>query len=200
MTESGLPQRAFIDESFRWTHDDKGVYLLSAVTITSDVEGDVRHRLRACPPGRAKRLHWRDDSRKIRTKGLTVLADHNLNLTGLTVLTVEVNKGRQEKARQHALWSLVHTMHERDVHELVFEGRQRKQDEKDAKTLADIYRLPRLRSCCRFSVGRPLDEPLLWLPDYLAGAMGEQWIGGDHRYAELLPEELVDVIQLQPVR
>ena len=191
-----MAQRAFVDESYRAVDGDRGVYLLSLVTVAADVEEGVRDRLRRCPPGRAARLHWREDSREVRHRGLAVLADDQHRLSGLTVLTVEVARRRQERARQHALWNAVHAMHERDVHDLVFEGRQRRQDARDAKTLANIYRLPRLRDCCRHSVGRPLDEPLLWLPDYLAGAVGERWIGGDGRYADSLPEALVDVIDL----
>jgi hypothetical protein len=190
--------RSFVDESFRQQSSAMGIYLFAAVTIASEDEDDIRTRLRRALPGRLPRFHWRDDRNEVRERALEVM--RSTRLQGLTVYRLSVPRSSDERARQHALWNLVAEMRDRHVHDLVFEARERSQNQKDEKTLHQITKAGIAGPTFRYAFSRPLDEPLLWLPDYLAGACGTFLCDGNDRYVKSLPEALVEQRELPPLR
>lgn len=193
-----VTQRAFVDESFRGDGQGAGVYLVAAVTVRADAEEDLREHLRRAVPGRVRRLHWRDDRPAVRRRGLAVMRGGEL--AGLTLYRMDVPRGRQERARQHALWNLVAHLRARDVDDVILEARERGQNRKDERTLKSISQASVSAADFRYAFSRPLDEPLLWLPDYLAGAYGEAVrAGGDRSYLATLPDGLVEGVELPPV-
>jgi hypothetical protein len=191
--------RAFVDESFRLDGTGRsGAYLFAAVTVAADREDELRVRLKHALPGRLTRFHWRKDRDEIRQRALEVM--RTSDILGLTVYRLGVSVSAAERARQHALWNLVQYLRETDVHDLVFEARERRQNAKDERTLHSISRTTVSSDRFRYSFSRPLDEPLLWLPDYLAGACGEALrSGGSDRYVASLPDELVEQRELPPL-
>lgn len=69
----------------------------------------------------------------------------------------------------------------------------------DKITLGAISKAGLAGPSFRYSFARPLDEPPLWLPDYLAGAMGLLLHDGDERHAVELPgAETVEIPPLKP--
>jgi len=193
-----LQVRAFVDESFRARSDGTGVYLFAAVTVAPEQEEEIRDRLRRALPGRMERFHWREDRDPVRERGLAVM--RAAELVGLSVYRLDVPRTASERARQHAMWNLVEIMRSRDVHDLVFEARERSQNKKDERTLHSISRARVSANVFRYAFARPLEEPLLWLADYLAGAIGEQLRdGGNGRFLESLPDELLDRHELPPL-
>lgn len=189
--------RAFIDESYRQDLSGAGAYLFSAVTIEADVEEEVRERLTRALPGRVRRFHWRRDSPDVRRRCLEVI--ERVELLGVTLLQLYVEPAVSERVRQHMLWSLAFAMLDRGVSDLVFEARERSQNRRDEQTLGNIVCTPAAKGL-RYTFARPLDEPLLWLPDYLAGAHGADLLDGDGQWIGLLPATMVEVIRVPPHR
>lgn len=189
--------RAYIDESFRGD-DGNGCYLFAAVILAAQHEEDARDALRKALPGRLSRLHWRVDQRGLRAKGIKVLS--SLPLQGLVLYRLEVERKSAERARQHAMWNLIAELGRRDVHDAVFEAREPGQNKKDQKTLHAISRAGVAGPGFRYTFTRPHDEPLLWLPDYLAGAAGEYLHTGSGRYLGMLPAALLERVEMPPLR
>ena len=183
--------RAFVDESFRRDRSGAGVYLFAAVTVAAEHEDEIRVRLEHALPGRLERFHWRKDREEVRNRALDVM--RSVEIVGLTVFQRGVPEAAAERARHHALWNLVQCMRDANVHDLVFEARERSQNNKDMRTLHSISRSKVSSERFRYAFNRPLDEPLLWLPDYLAGVCGEALrAGGTDAYLRSLPDALTE--------
>jgi hypothetical protein len=157
--------------------------------VIDDREEEIRERLRRALPGRLKRFHWRDDRDLVRERALAIM--RTADLAGLTVYRSRVGTRASERVRQHGLWNLVAWLRDRNVDDVLFEARERGQTAKDEATLHQISRSSVSSNDFRYAFIRPFDEPLVWLPDYLAGAYGESLrTGGTDRYVETLPEAL----------
>lgn len=167
------------------------------MTIAANHEQPARRRLRRGLPAGLVRLHWHDDRQAVRAAGLQLIA--GLPLEGLSVYRIGVARPDTERARQHALWNLVVALRDRGVHEVVFEARERTQNRRDQATLAAINKAGVAGSAFRYSFARPLDEPLLWPADYLAGACGHALHHGDESYQQQLPDKLLEARQLPPL-
>lgn len=188
--------RAFVDESFRPTRSGLGIYLFAVVVLAAVDEQPLRDRLRRWLPGRARRFHWHDDRDAVRERATRVLCA--APASSLVLLRRDVPQQLQERARQHALWNLVVELRDRDIHDVTLEARERRQDDHDKRNLAAIVKAGIAGSGFRYAFARPLDEPLLWLPDTLAGLAGSiqttspaptpAW--ARDLYAEISPEQI----------
>ena len=189
---------AYIDESYRRLRAaEVGTYLFAAVTLRAEDEGPVRDRMRSLG-GRAGFLHWTEERPGPRREVLDVVA--RLPINGLTVYVSQVPPTRIERARQHSLWQLTAELRDRDVHDLTFEARERQMNKRDTATLANIAKTKVSGRGFKYRFVGKLDEPLLWIADYLAGAAGERVCGGDPSYLARLPDGLVAVIPIPPYR
>ncbi len=98
------------------------------------------------------------------------------------------------------MWNLIERRRDQDVHDLVFEARERGQDKIDKRTLHSISRARVSSEQFGYSFSRPLDEPLLWRPDYLVAACGEALRAGGHdHYLNSLPGRPVAQHELPPL-
>jgi hypothetical protein len=156
---------AYVDESMLVA---RGLYLMAAVLVAPHQADRYRADLRGLLFRRQPRLHWRDEEHKRRCQVIEAVAA--LRPAGIVVVGTGMDSKRQERARrkcmEHLLWELGH----RAVVEVCFESRNRVLDAADKK-LIDILRIrnaisPRLRAVWLPAV----EEPLIWLPDIVAGA------------------------------
>ena len=83
-------------------------------------------------------------------------------------------------------------------HELTLEARERRQDDRDKRNLAAIVKAGITGETFRYTFARPLDEPLLWLPDTLAGMAGTRWSSSPGR-TNGLHTDLFEEIALPPL-
>jgi hypothetical protein len=88
--------------------------------------------------------------------------------------------------------------HQIGVTEVVFESREEHNDRKDARTIGHAQRGKRASAQLVYSFRRPLEDPLLWVADALAGASSAHVAGEDVRYLEALPEGLIRIINVAP--
>ncbi len=160
--------RVYIDESIR---SDAGLYLFGAVCIEPSSEVPIRRALLAALPSGIRRFHWRHDSRQHRLAILRLL--EHVPATSIVLFQAGIDPRKAERHRQHLLWNLAATLdREFGVNDLVFESRETSQNAKDARTLRGISQTGVAGPDFRYTFARPLDEPLLWLPDTIAGACG----------------------------
>lgn len=133
----------------------------------------------------------------MRRRLVSVIA--SVKVTGVTLYQPGVEPGRAERARQHMLWSLTFVLLQRGVSDLVLEARERQLNRRDQTTLAAISRTP-AASGLRYTFARPLDEPLLWLPDYLVAMHGTARFDGKSTWLGRLPPDLREVIEVSSRR
>lgn len=76
---------------------------------------------------------------------------------------------------------------------MVIESRQEHNDRKDRREILGAQRAGVASEGLRYRHARPKDEPLLWLPDALAGAIGTSIADGDQELLRLLPHALCNL-------
>lgn len=96
-----------------------------------------------------------------------------------------VSPRRQERARALCLHRLPWDATGLGITELVFESRQARNDQKDRQTILRAQKAGRAPAELTYPFERPSAEPLLWLPDAVAGAVAAG-LTGDAGYLERL--------------
>ncbi len=124
--------------------------------------------LREALPQRQPRFHWRAESTQRRVAVAKIVSD--LTLPGLVVVTSPIDPRRQERARRVGLTRLLWELEQRQVLDVLFESRQRTADNADRSHIGTCQQAGHVTRQLRYGFGQPLAEPLLWLPDLLAGA------------------------------
>ena len=171
---------AYVDESLRV---QAGLYVLAAV-IVADAQADRdREALRALLHRGQQRLHWRDENSTRRA--LLVSAVRQLPRTGAVVIATGVAPRRQERARRKCIERLLTELARRRVPTVVFERRHAELDARDRAMVAALRRQQSVPAWLRVSWVAATDEPLLWLPDIVAGAASLA-AAGDATYWEEL--------------
>lgn len=187
--------RAYIDESIRAT---AGLYLFGAVCIEPPSEVPVRQALLGALPSGSSRFHWRLDSRRHRLAILRLLAE--VPATSIVLFQAGIDPRKAERHRQHLLWNLAATLDkEFGVNDLVFESRETSQNAKDARTLRSISRADVAGPDFRYTFARPLDEPLLWLPDTIAGACGTSFTEPGGKMTGFCEQNVAAIIEVPPL-
>ena len=187
--------RAYVDESIRTV---SGFYLFGAVCIEPVNEDPIRRSLLSALPRKQRRFHWRSDSQKQRVAILRLLVD--TPTVSMVVYQSRIEPRRAERHRQHLLWNLVASLHQvSDVNDIVFESRESSQNTRDAQTLHSISRAGIAGLGFRYTFARPLDEPLLWLPDAIAGACGHSITDSHGEIADLCNQCVSTIIEVPPL-
>ena len=170
---------AYVDESIR---PIAGVYLLAAACV-ADVEiAEVRATAAQLAPPQ-QRFHWRDEKPPSRMKAVGLVG--GLPALHLVVVGAPIDPRRQERARRHCLRRLLYELDEAGVSLVRMESRGRRLDTLDLQAV-NVMRIQRvIGSALMVDHTQPGSEPLLWLPDIVAGAVGGQLDGKDS-YAEEL--------------
>lgn len=159
--------RAYIDESGRVA--EPGLYVLAAVVVRPDHADDVRATLRAGVRHASRPFHWRlEEHADQESLAKTVGA---LGLVSVVAIATPVDKHRPERARKLCLVQLLWELQRRNVTDVLFESRRSAQDQEDKKLIAAAIRSQQLEPGLAYGFGYPSSEPLLWLPDLVAGAV-----------------------------
>lgn len=184
---SDQPRTALVDESFRRAADGRGYYLMAAAIVPDTHRAQITHQLRKTLPSGQKRWHFRDESDASRRKFVGQIAEL-ADLGVAAVVTVKEARYQGEHPRVRCLWGLSGALEEAGgVDAIVLESRQESQDRKDRRELENIKRAHLLERTT-YRHDRPMEEPLLWLPDAIAGAVGLHIVEGQHELFGLLPD------------
>ena len=162
----------YVDESERHS------YLLCALLVGKDVHR-LRTSVRALRRPGQRRFHFSKEGDSRRRAILSALTD-------LEVLT-RIYRSSADLGREACLAALIDDVLTIGAQQVILESRS-EQDRVDEVVIMSTLRAS--GSTLTFRHVHPHDEPLLWVPDAIAWAIGK---GGDwRRRAEPLVEKLVD--------
>lgn len=163
-------RRAWVDESIRTQGVPTPTYLLGAALTTPAEEPTVSNELtRLAPAGR--KLHWHDLGRDGKADVVRLLAA--LGLRSLVVIATPMVNIRQEYARGTCVDRLLRELSDRGVEQVTFESRSASQDKKDQRRVDGLRNDHAIRPSLRVEWAVGANEPLLWAPDLILGAVGD---------------------------
>lgn len=180
------PFSAYVDESMLLT---RGIYLMAAVLVAPHQADRYRADLRGLLFRRQPRLHWRDENDKRRTQIVEAVAA--LQPVGIVVVGAGLNPKRQERARRKCMECLLWEMGDHHVVDVVFERRDSELDERDHELAIVLKGRHAIPPRLRLSWCSPMLEPLLWLPDIVAGAKALAERGDPRFWSQLEANMLV---------
>lgn len=185
------PFRAYVDESLRLSAH---LYLMAAVFVDGDRAESHRAVLRGLLRRRQRRLHWRDEDDRRRAALIAAVAE--LRPRGIVVIGAGMDPRHQERARRKCMERLLWNLDERGVADAVFEQRNSDMDRRDREMVATLRGRWVIRTRLRVSWENPVVEPLLWLPDLIAGAVSMAEAGNERHWKEVGGRFCVDRLRL----
>ncbi|MBB5787421.1 hypothetical protein [Jiangella mangrovi] len=161
-----MPLHAFADESIRTSAN---VYVLAALLIDEADMTSVRVEARLLGKGSQPRFHWRDQVPADRRKAAAFVL--GLRLNHLVVVGAGIDPRRQERARRKCLHELLTQLENQGVEHAWLESRDPVSDGRDIAAVR-AFRAAHLISEIRVEHEHAVNEPLLWVADLVAGAVG----------------------------
>lgn len=173
---------AYVDES---EPSSGQTYLLACALVRADHAESVRTRLVGARRRGERKVHWHDRLPAERPPLAGLVA--GLPVRHLLVVRDdcrdEPSERRRRKCLEHLLW-ILDSAH--DVGSVTLEARQSRQNAGDLQLLKVMRSARIIRSGLRMHHVAGPQEPLLWIPDVVAGAFSAGR-GGDRRaYAPLV--------------
>jgi hypothetical protein len=177
--------KAYVDES---AHVAAGLCLVGVAVLDENAEYEVLTALLDALPNGATRLHWNKDSDAVRSKAVDILAEYTHHCR--VYLSYFDDSKRSEKARETCLNHMFSDIGGRPYVEMILDQRTKHQDTRDLMLWTN--------HCKRLSLPNPplvrhdgtTTEPLLWLADALAGAVGDHLVKGNKTYVQTLAHKL----------
>jgi hypothetical protein len=188
----GSTLHAWIDESMQYLTGSGGLYVLAAVVADPARCDQDRDQLAAIKPKGATKLHWRDESPVRQRKIAAMIADIDVHAT--VVVGTRMNQAKQERARSQCLQRLLVELDQQGVSQAWIETRTVSLNRKDAATVDHMRGSRSLSRGLRVDVQDPGIEPMLWIPDAVAGAVGASLRGADD-YLQIMAQ-VVDTIEI----
>jgi hypothetical protein len=171
---------AWLDESM---HVKAGLYLLAAAVCEPDCQ-PIRDTLRSLLDDGQPRLHWSNESPERRQKISATVA--TIDMAAVVVIGTPLPKRNQERARAVCMESMLVHLHSMGVENVLFEQRDQAGNARDGRIVDSIRGKSLIPVRMRVDWGRPLEEPMLWLPDVVAGAAGADRVHGIPEYLETI--------------
>jgi hypothetical protein len=174
---------AYADESARFTSaGSRGCYVIAAVVVA---DGDAQKFRDVMAPlaHRPKGFHWAEADKAQRHEAVEAI----LSVPSLHVVSVAapLDNARQERARRLCLERLLFELESAGVDHVYLERRTEILNQKD-RDVVDGFRARRVIAHIRIDHAPPANEPLLWVPDVVAGAIGLDAVGRGSEYWQML--------------
>jgi len=179
----GYALHPWVDESMH-VDGDNGLYILAAVVCAADGCDLIRDALRELLDEGQRKLHWSAESPERRERIIGVVAE--VDMAPVVVIGAPLAKKKQERARAVCMETLVMHLAAMDVTHVLLEGRTPSLNNRDMKLIRAIRGKKLVPTEMRIDVGRPLAEPMLWVPDIVAGAAGADRVHGNPQYLDLI--------------
>jgi hypothetical protein len=152
-----------------------GTYTMAAVITDSARCDELRRELAGLSIKPGVRLHWVGES--VKRRDLIAEAIAQMDIAAILTVGTPMERSRQERARRCCLEQLLYELDQFGVSQAWLESRTAAQDRRDLQ-LVDSARRKRLISHeLQVRFARPTGEPMLWLPDAVAGAMSASVLG-----------------------
>ena len=121
-----------------------------------------------------------------------------LDVLHLVVVGIGLTSSRQERGRRLCLRRLLWELGESGVEQVWIESRTPSLNAADTAAVAAMRARREISHKLRISFTYPSGEPLVWIPDIVAGAVGAAQADGDEQYERLLaPLLAVHMIELR---
>lgn len=166
-----LAMLAYVDESYK-REGLEGTYLLGATLLAEEQRERVSSIMLGYKPPRANKLHYVDLGRVAQAKVLQGIG--LLPVSTIVVIADRTHYKKQERARRKCLEILLPILEEGGVDVALLERRNVAQDGKDVQ-LAKAMRVKRAINHLMIEHVAGEDEPLLWIPDQVLGALRDVW-------------------------
>lgn len=164
--ESDFTLHAWIDESI---HAAAGYIVAATIAAPAACEAH-RDAVRAAAPSSRRRMHWREEESKDRLRIAEALGQ--LDVAHTIVVASPIDPRKPERARRKCLELLFLELEALGVTQAWLETRT------DALNRRDLFLVDALRGAgtltgaLHVDFGDPNVEPMLWIPDAIAGAFG----------------------------
>ncbi|MFI7482489.1 hypothetical protein ACH9EU_08720 [Kocuria sp. M1R5S2] len=162
---------AWVDESMRQKAAPAPLYLLGAVVADPAQCDPAREQLRDILPKGAPKLHWSDMVDREKTRATAVVT--SFDIAHLVVVGAPLDHRKQERARAHCMERLYWELGQMGVTTAFLEAREKSQRKKDLQLVDALRGKGTMPAGLRVEIGFPRDEPMLWIPDQVLGAMGD---------------------------
>lgn len=173
---------AWVDESMR-VIGDEGDYILAAGVGDPRALDPTRDALRALLKGRQARLHWHTENDRRRIA--LAAAVGRFDLASIVVVGTPMMRSKQERARRKCLERLLHELDQLGVERVYTEARTPRLNSRDQRMI-DVLRIRGvIGPSIRVETGRPTEEPMLWVPDIVAGVVAASRVGDNGLLAHL---------------
>lgn len=169
---SAPPLHAWVDESMHTTGGAlaEGIYLLAATIADPASCEPARDVLRGLRPGQAPRLRWRDSDQRSRRRISKAAAE--LDLLHTVVIGTPLDQHRQERARRLCMQRLLYELSELGVSHVWIENRTQSLNRRDMQMIDALRSTRAIPDSLTLDFAMPSVEPMLWVPDIVAGAVG----------------------------
>ncbi|MEV5705631.1 hypothetical protein [Actinoallomurus sp. NPDC052274] len=160
---------AFVDESESNRKLDPDVYILVASIMEPNARWPVREAVASLRlPGQHK-VHWYHESDKRRR--LLIETVMSLEVLHLAVVRIGTAGETSERRRRKCMERLFFELSGMGVRNIVFEAREARQNRNDLNLVRALRARQEISPDIRVDHESGPEEPLLWLPDVVAGAV-----------------------------
>jgi hypothetical protein len=156
-----------VDESGRTA--EPGLYVLAAVVVHAEQAEDVREVLRSGRRHQHRPFHWRMEEHDDQEAMAKLVG--TIDLVSVVAVATPVDKHRTERARRLCMTQLLWELLRRNVTDVLFESRRPAQDREDQAHILHATQAQHLEPGLVYAFDHARNEPLLWLPDLVAGAV-----------------------------
>lgn len=178
-----MSYRAYIDESEVTPRSGEAAYVIAATFIAEADRDDVRERMIRLKPSHLKKLHWYEEPPPRRAKLVAEVAGFEA-LHQVVVRWCGVDEST-ERRRRLCLEVLLRELDTAGITQATIEARESKQNQRERLWVNDLRSARRISRRIRVDHVAGPAEPLLWIPDVVAGAVGDHLKGDDQHILTL---------------
>ena len=176
---------AWVDESIHTPAPDSvGMYVLACVVADPSGCEQPRQALRDLVPKGRARLHWRDEGEPLRRKITAAIVA--CDFASVVVVGVELDPGNQERPRRKCMKRLLFELDQMGVSQVWLESRTQTLNRQDMFLVERLRGERAIGKGLRVDIGLPSFEPMLWVPDAIAGAVAAARKGGETEHRATL--------------
>ncbi len=168
---------AWVDESTRMRGSGTSIYVLAATVLEVEQADDARRVVQAIRLPGLSFLHWHEESRDRRRQITAAIAE--LDTLHTVVVGAPVDTTKPEKARAACLVRLAAELAGLGVQHMLFEGRTALQNRRDVAIIAELRSRRTIPERFAVDFAGKGDDPMLWIADIIAGAVGASLTGTD---------------------
>lgn len=181
-------ETAYVDESQIGGTGHNGPYVMVATIVLDGDEDDHRRHLSRAKPNGMRKLHWYSCKPDVRQSVISTVQE--LPLMHWAVVMKPADGESPERTRRKCIerlfWELAGLGM---VGQVCMESRGPADDRRDMQMVGSLKTQRTIPGSMRVDHIRGVDDPLLWLPDAVCGAVGAS-LTGDDRWTRMLDRQL----------